>query len=118
VFRITPEGALTTLYSFCSQPNCTDGVAPRGGLIQTRDGNFYGTTQTTVFKIASAGALTTLYTFCAQTNCADGSGPYGTLVQAADENLYGTTSLGGNNTCQFLAQWAAAPCSKSLQAEL
>ena len=24
VFKITPTGALTTLYSFCSQTNCTD----------------------------------------------------------------------------------------------
>jgi uncharacterized repeat protein (TIGR03803 family) len=102
MFRITPEGAFTTLYSFCSQPNCTDGDAPRGGLVQAPDGNFYGTTQTTVFKIAPAGALTTLYTFCAQHNCADGSGPYGTLVHAADGDFYGTTSLGGNNSCQFL----------------
>lgn len=25
VFKITPEGMLTTLYSFCSQINCADG---------------------------------------------------------------------------------------------
>jgi len=27
VFKITPTGALTTLYNFCAQTNCTDGVA-------------------------------------------------------------------------------------------
>src|SRR5271156_3730450 len=26
VFDITPAGQLTTLYSFCSQPGCTDGL--------------------------------------------------------------------------------------------
>jgi len=34
---------LTTLYSFCSQPRCTDGVTPVAKLLQS-DGNFYSTT--------------------------------------------------------------------------
>src|SRR5437660_149721 len=44
VFKITPGGTLTTLYSFCTQPNCPDGASPPGGLVQGTDGNFYGTT--------------------------------------------------------------------------
>jgi uncharacterized repeat protein (TIGR03803 family) len=40
VFRITPAGTLTTLYRFCSQTNCTDGLQPFAGLIQGTDGNF------------------------------------------------------------------------------
>ena len=28
VFKITPAGNLTTLYNFCSQPNCADGFEP------------------------------------------------------------------------------------------
>jgi uncharacterized repeat protein (TIGR03803 family) len=43
VFQLTPEGTLTTLHSFCSQPGCTDGAYP-GTLMQATDGNFYGTT--------------------------------------------------------------------------
>jgi hypothetical protein len=42
-FKLIARGTLTTLYSFCSQANCTDGVAP-SGLVQAADGNFYGTT--------------------------------------------------------------------------
>jgi|SRR5450631_1757566 uncharacterized repeat protein (TIGR03803 family) len=34
VFTITPSGTLTTLYSFCSQSGCTDGVNPFAGLVQ------------------------------------------------------------------------------------
>ena len=45
VFKITRSGTLTTLYSFCAQSKCTDGSAPYAGLIQGRDGNFYGTTE-------------------------------------------------------------------------
>ena len=44
IFKVTESGALTTLYSFCSQNNCTDGSLPGFGLIQASDGNFYGTT--------------------------------------------------------------------------
>ena len=93
---------LTTLYSFCSQPNCVDGAYPQAGLVQGTDGNFYGTTandagpnQGTVFKVTAGGTLTSLYNFCAQTGCPDGSQPSGGLVQATDGDLYGTTVLGG-----------------------
>lgn len=103
IFKITPAGTLTTLYSFCSLSNCADGTGPYGALIQASDGNFYGTTNGggsdlnygTLFKITPSGALTTLYSFCALQNCADGILPYGALVQASDGNLYGTTYAGG-----------------------
>jgi len=31
VFKVTPPGTLTTIYSFCSQTNCADGGFPRLG---------------------------------------------------------------------------------------
>jgi len=105
VFKITPAGMRTTLYSFCSKPNCADGAEPTGTLVQGIDGNFYGTTgyyganeHGTVFKMTPAGKLTTLYSFCAQPNCADGSEPWAGLVQATDGNFYGTTLTGGVNS--------------------
>jgi uncharacterized repeat protein (TIGR03803 family) len=113
VYKITLGGTLTTLYSFCSQPNCADGANPFAGLIQATDGNFYGITSGgggtsnkcsggcgTVFKITPEGVLTTLYSFCSQAKCADGVSPVGGLVEATDGNFYGTTQQGGtNNTC-------------------
>jgi uncharacterized repeat protein (TIGR03803 family) len=113
VFKITPSGTLTTLYSFCSQSGCTDGVAPDAGLVQATDGNFYGTTVCggsggvispvycssggTIFKITASGALTTLYSFCSQSSCTDGQNPVVGLVQGSDGNFYGTTQIGGAN---------------------
>ena len=41
VFKISPNGALTTLYSFTG---ANDGANPNAGLVQGSDGNFYGTT--------------------------------------------------------------------------
>ena len=97
VFKITPEGTLTTIYSFCELANCADGYQPHAGLVQGTDGNFYGTTiggangAGTVFKITLAGTLTTLHSFV----FTDGSHPYAGLVQATDGNFYGTTEDGG-----------------------
>jgi len=102
VFKITPGGTLTTLYSFCSQSGCTDGASPSAGLVQATDGNFYGTTtgggaigDGTIFKITQTGTLTTLHSF----DGTDGASPAAALVQATDGNLYGTTFYGGANSC-------------------
>jgi uncharacterized repeat protein (TIGR03803 family) len=100
VFKITATGTLTTLYSFCSQPLCSDGAQPYAGLVQGTDGNFYGTTNAgtakgegTVFKITPGGKLTTLYSFGGP----DGGGPSAGLVQATDGSFYGTTGGGVAN---------------------
>ena len=97
VFRITPSGALTTLYSFAH------GCSPTGDLVQAGDGGLYGTNGCgptvpagTIFRIALDGTFTTPYDFCAQPNCNDGRGP-SWLIQGSDGNLYGTTQAGGVN---------------------
>jgi uncharacterized repeat protein (TIGR03803 family) len=108
IYEITTAGKLTTLYSFCSKKDCTDGATPYAGLIQGSDGNLYGTTAGggastpscnggcgTIFKITTAGELTTLYNFCSQANCTDGNVPQGGLVQHTNGDFYGTTYYGG-----------------------
>ncbi len=105
VFKITPQGSLTTLHSF----NGADGQYP-GGLVLASNGNFYGTTEFgaindamcyslgcgTAYEITPGGALTTLYSFCSEAQCTDGSRPSGPTVQAANWELYGTTASGGH----------------------
>jgi uncharacterized repeat protein (TIGR03803 family) len=88
---------LTTLYSFCAQAFCTDGVNPDSGLIQGTDGNLYGSAgcssySATVFKITPSGTLTTLYNFPDDPNYT----PCTRLVQATDGNFYGSTPTGGD----------------------
>lgn len=113
VFKITPNGSLTTLYNFCSRANCVDGIYPEAGLVQGLDGNFYGTTYAgglcdtfsggcgTIFRITPSGTLTTIYSFCSQPQCADGAFPAAGLTRGSDGNLYGTTAAGGSSTACF-----------------
>jgi uncharacterized repeat protein (TIGR03803 family) len=109
VFKITPAGALTTLYNFCAQEGvCPDGGHPYGALVQASNESFYGTTSYggtkeagTIFEITSAGMLTTLHSF----EITDGQYSYSPLVQATDGNFYGTTlddgPLGSGTVYQF-----------------
>lgn len=106
VFKITPQGTLTTLYNFCSLSNCVDGRVPSAALVLGTDGNFYGTTFLggagvidggTVFKMTPQGTLTTLHSFCLKSSsCEDGELPEARLVEGGDGNFYGTTNQGGD----------------------
>ena len=110
VFKMTPGGTVTPIYSFCSQAACADGTAPAAGVVLGTDGNFYGATALggdvngcgfpygcgTIFKVTPLGVLTTLYTF---TVASPGDGPVAGLVQGNDGNFYGTTGAeGGDGT--------------------
>ena len=72
VFKITPEGKLITIYSFCSQTNCTDGATPYAGVgckpptesSMGQAGLAEPTTVAVLYKITPEGKLTTLYSFC------------------------------------------------------
>jgi uncharacterized repeat protein (TIGR03803 family) len=101
VFKMTPNGTLTTLVSF----NNSNGNSPQAGLVQGSDGSFYGTTQSggnlamnsgfgfgTVFNMTADGTLTTLVAF----NNTNGASPSAGLVQGKDGNLYGTAQAGGD----------------------
>ena len=104
VFKITPQGTLSTLWQFSGG---IDGWEPEAGLVQGIDSNFYGTTSYdgtktmgTVFKITSTGTLTPLWQFTGGT---DGAYPYAGLIQGSDGNFYGTAAYGGsgNNGAVF-----------------
>ena len=115
VFKMTPQGLLTSLLSF----NNANGANPQAGLVQGLDGDLYGTTKSggtsnygTVFQITPAGRFTSLVSF-ANTN---GAYPVAGLIQGSDGNFYGTTASGGTNYAYgtvfrftppplFLKQW-------------
>jgi uncharacterized repeat protein (TIGR03803 family) len=99
VFKVTPSGAETVLYSFAGSP---DGAGPEAGL-SLDAGSFYGTTYQggasnygTVFKLTKEGQETVLYSFSALHR--DGQYPAAALVRDSSGNFYGTTLGGGIET--------------------
>jgi len=100
VFKITPNGRITVLYSFGS---AKEGIYPYAGLVQGNDGNFYGSTSQsgsfencsvgcgTIFRITPKGNYSVLYTFDNTT----GASPQVTLFQHTNGILYGDTFQGG-----------------------
>jgi uncharacterized repeat protein (TIGR03803 family) len=110
VFKISPAGVETVLYSFggyAGDATGNTGGPDSGVLIQASDGNFYGTTggggaygAGAIFKLTPAGMETVLHSFggctysCGSGGSTDGVEPVG-LIQASDGNFYGTTFHGG-----------------------
>lgn len=95
VFRVTPQGTLTTLHSFSD----AEGAEPSAGLAYGTDGNLYGPTDSggadgfaTLFKITTAGTLTVLHSF----DDTDGKYP-SALVQGTNGIFYGTAGAGGTD---------------------
>jgi uncharacterized repeat protein (TIGR03803 family) len=97
VFKVTPKGDETVLYSFTGG---NDGANPLAGLIADAAGNLYGMTNNsgagsygTVFKLMPSGNLTVLHSFAGGN---DGAFPgLGSLIADAAGNLYGMTVEGG-----------------------
>lgn len=103
VFRLTPDGQLTTFVSLDGNV----GGWVYGDLVLGNDGNFYGTTQNggpsyvgTVFRLTPAGVYTQLFAFGNGT----GAYPYAGLVQGADGNFYGTTCYGQGTVFRITPQ--------------
>jgi len=101
VFKLSPAGKKTTLYTFTGG---TDGALPLGGLVQDPAGNLYGVTRAggdlscndgygcgTVFEVDAAGTETVVHSFIGGN---DGIWPAG-LIRDQESNFYGTTSQGG-----------------------
>lgn len=111
IFKLTPGGIETVLYSFCKQPQCADGEMPTGGLT-FYNGDLYGTTRYgglpncdqnpgcgVVFKLSLNDlSYTPLYTFQGNSH-GDGALPEATLWSDGLGNLYGTTFRGGGGAC-------------------
>lgn len=107
VFRMTPAGKVTVLYTFCKLTSCTDGVFPQGGLVQGANGDLYGTTQSggkyndgIFFAITLAGTPTTLHSFDYVTAGNLGADIDSGVILGNDGNFYGASAEGGK-ACVF-----------------
>jgi hypothetical protein len=104
VITIDLAGTRTTFYEF----SMGEGPGRPNGVVQGRDGRFYGTTSLpsppfavtpigTVFAMDAAGTRTTLHTFFMQVTSRLFDGvPMSNLFEGADGSLYGTTFNGAD----------------------
>jgi uncharacterized repeat protein (TIGR03803 family) len=97
IFKLTPAGKETVLYSFVGLP---DAGNPVGRVFMDPQGNLYGTTSYggkfdagAVFELSTSGKESVLYNF---TGGQDGAYPFDGLVMDGAGDLFGTTELGGN----------------------
>ena len=92
LFKMTPSGKLTILYSFNSSTDyATNPTAP---LLQATDGNFYGVLVSRfqdLFRFTPSGTLTVLEKFVLP----GGVYPYWPLIQDTNGILYGLLQQGG-----------------------
>ena len=95
VFKISPDGQETVLYTFQGGSGGADG-APNDGVLLDGNGGLYGTTPGEIFHVDAKGKETVLYTLTCGT---DGCGASGDLATDAAGALYGTTRFGGDLSC-------------------
>jgi uncharacterized repeat protein (TIGR03803 family) len=93
VFRMTPNGTITTLYNF----DGIHGQNPYASVFEGSDNNLYGTASAggsdnegTIFRLSPRG-IAVLKTLDGR----DGGAPFVGVIQATDGNLYGVTATGG-----------------------
>ncbi len=113
VFKMTPGGAVTILYSF-TLAEFANGYNPTAALVKGGDGNYYGTATNgganfrgVIFKITPAGVLSPFYSFN-DANPDEGAFPDGPIILGKDGNFYGTTPKGGTNNYGTVFQVTSA----------
>jgi uncharacterized repeat protein (TIGR03803 family) len=99
VFKMTPNGTESVLYSFKGYPSDSAGAS---GVFQAGDGTLYGTSdfggtynKGTVFKVSPSGIETVLYSFGSAAN--DPARDVSALVEGDDGNFYGVSAFGGTS---------------------
>jgi uncharacterized repeat protein (TIGR03803 family) len=101
VFRLTPKGKITILYSF---NGTSDGSDPLGGLLQATDGSFYGVTAVegstdgTLYQLTPQGKNLIFSVPFQFSRLTSGRYPQLTLLQHTSGLVYGDTWEGGTIT--------------------
>lgn len=111
------SGTESVFYSFAG--GSVDGAAPYAPVVQSSNGNLYGSTVLggasgtgTLYGITPAGVEGLLYAFAGAPgggNATDSVNPYAGVILGSDNNLYGATPLGGavNDGTLFTFQFSS-----------
>ena len=103
IFKTTPQGNLTSLYSFCSRNSCVDGSSP-DGLLQATNGSFYGVT--TYGGTTDEGTIFSLSMGLAPfVEAVPYAAKVGRTIKVLGQGLTGTTAVAFNGvTANFTVQ--------------
>jgi uncharacterized repeat protein (TIGR03803 family) len=100
IYRMNTNGAIVQLATFNGNNFATVGTFPFAGMVQGRDGSFYGTSfydgvsgNGAVYRVTPNGTITGLGSL----NNTDGANPSSSPLQGADGAFYGTAQNGGTN---------------------
>jgi uncharacterized repeat protein (TIGR03803 family) len=106
VFKMTPAGALTSVYQF----DGNEAGTPIYTVLQGTNGDMYGVTQGThygtFFKLTTKGVIS-IYPF----DYTDGYEP-NLPTQGSDGNFYGTAQYGGGGSCECGVIYKITPAGK------
>jgi uncharacterized repeat protein (TIGR03803 family) len=118
VYKLSPKGEETVLFSFQGGLKVTKPQLPAGGVLLGNNGEVFGAAQFgselacklgcgSLFRLDAAGTLHILHKF---SGGADGASPIGPLVQDASGNLYGVAQSGGDHNCPTHFLFPGAGC--------
>jgi uncharacterized repeat protein (TIGR03803 family) len=108
LFRITPEGEVTTLFTFTGISGPHKGREPQSHLTQHPNGSLYGMAPYggefdcgTLFRVdideLGEASFTTVFDFTGTSGGYPGTAPVGSLTLGPDGYFYGTTAQGGES---------------------
>jgi uncharacterized repeat protein (TIGR03803 family) len=128
LYELSPNGnrwSESTLYNFCQQKNCQDGMSPNGTVVIDNSGFLWGEAGGGKMTKNQYGGLVyswkllenVMHTFCATKNCTDGQTPSGGLMIDANNNIFGVTIGGqGAKTNGTIFKFAGANTFNTLHA--
>jgi uncharacterized repeat protein (TIGR03803 family) len=98
LFKITPAGTYTTLYSFCPVSGCKDGFYPQTAMVQHTNGKFYGATESGGTTVNGGEFFSLDVGLKPFINIVLLSGKSGSVAQILGQGFNSTTSVKFNGT--------------------
>jgi uncharacterized repeat protein (TIGR03803 family) len=107
IFKISPSGTYSLVFSFNNSASPATGTAPYGGLVLGSDGKLWGAASSngpggtgTIFNITTGGTFTMAHALAGYngTTYPEGGYPYGGLAAATNGKLYGVAWNYGTTT--------------------
>jgi uncharacterized repeat protein (TIGR03803 family) len=102
LFRVTPAGSYSTVYSFCPASGCKDGSFPQTAMVQHTNGKFYGVTESGGTSVNGGEYYSLDMGLGSFVSLVGVSGKVGSTIQVLGQGFSGTTGVKlGGSTAHF-----------------